>query len=131
MRELAVPCSTRTRILASTYVRSVPVTTAAAQLHHTQVEPRKARRKNRTPLKRTHRPTQRGTSSLGGLLRLPSAEKRPWGGFWGLNKTPKRGKLSARTIIQVHEVAPRSRCCFRLKTTPKRLRSSPPDQKEK
>ena len=53
------------------------------QLHHRTTQG--ARRKNRKPLKRTHHPTQHGTSSLEGLLRLPSAKKRPWGGFWGLN----------------------------------------------
>eukprot|EP01046_Picozoa_sp_COSAG06_P033690 COSAG06_NODE_3458_length_5314_cov_5.266155_3_plen_196_part_00 len=54
-----------------------------AQLHHRNTQG--ARRKNRKPLKRTHHPTQHGTSSLEGLLRLPSAKKRPWGAFWGLN----------------------------------------------
>ena len=53
------------------------------QLHHRTTQG--ARRKNRKPLKRTHHPAQHGTSSLEGLLRLPSAKKRPWGGFWGLN----------------------------------------------
>ena len=54
-----------------------------SQLHHRTTQG--ARRKNRKPLKRTHHPTQHGTSGLEGLLRLPSAKKRPWGGFWGLN----------------------------------------------
>ena len=42
-----------------------------------------------------------------------------------------RGKASLRTIIKVHEVAPRSRCCFALNRTPRWLRSSPPGQKER
>jgi hypothetical protein len=54
-----------------------------AQLHHRTTQG--ARRKNRKLLKRTHHPTQHRTSSLEGFLRLPSAKKRPWGGFWGLN----------------------------------------------
>jgi hypothetical protein len=53
------------------------------QLHHRTTQG--ARRKNRKPLKRNHRPTQHGTSSLEGLLRFPSAKKRAWGGFWILN----------------------------------------------
>ena len=59
-----------------------PVARVAYIMHRTT---QGARRKNRKPLKRTHHPTQHGTSGLEGLLRLPSAKKRPWGVFWGLN----------------------------------------------
>ena len=54
----------------------------------------------------------------------PARNNGPGAVFGAL--TPKRGKLSARTIIKVHEVAPRSRCCFALNRTPRWLRSSPP-----
>ena len=68
---------------ASARPRHAYDTRPPAQLHHRTTQG--ARRKNRKPLKRTHHPTQHGTSGLEGLLRLPSAKKRPWGGFWGLN----------------------------------------------
>jgi hypothetical protein len=58
--------------------------------YHRSTQDARGKAQNRKPLKRTHHPTQHGTSSFEGLLRLPSAKKRPWGGSWGL--TTKKGQ---------------------------------------